>query len=78
MNVGEVIQGRERYSILVRYPRELRDELEKIEEIIVSTPSGAQVSLAQLASVKVVPSTTRKIADAVLMRLVTRRSPVAS
>lgn len=71
MNVGEVIQGRERYSILVRYPRELRDDPQMLGAIIVSTPSGAQVSLSQLASIKVTRgSTLIKSEDAYLNNIV--------
>ena len=38
MEVGEVIQGRERYSVLVRYPRALRDDPQVIENKLVTTP----------------------------------------
>lgn len=48
MDISETIEGRERYSINVRYPRELRDNLEKIERILVATPAGMQVPLGQL------------------------------
>ena len=48
MDVSETIEGRERYSINVRYPRELRDDLEKIERILVATPAGGQIPLGQL------------------------------
>ncbi len=48
MDISETIEGRERYSINVRYPRELRDNLEKIERILVATPAGVQVPLGQL------------------------------
>ena len=48
MDVSETIEGRERYSINVRYPRELRDDLEKIERILVATPGGGQIPLGQL------------------------------
>jgi copper/silver efflux system protein len=58
MPAGQVIEGRERYSVLVRYPRELRDTPEKIAATLVATPSGAQVSLGELASVRVVPGST--------------------
>ncbi len=54
MDAGEVIDGRERFSVLVRYPRELRDDPAKIGEILVATPSGAQVALGQLAHIAVV------------------------
>ncbi|MFL5273395.1 MAG: efflux RND transporter permease subunit, partial [Anaeromyxobacteraceae bacterium] len=54
MPAGEVIEGRERYSVLVRYPRELRDSPEKIASALIATPSGAQVRLGELATVRVV------------------------
>jgi Cu(I)/Ag(I) efflux system membrane protein CusA/SilA len=50
---GEVIEGRERYSVLVRYPRELRDAPAKVASVLVSTPSGAQVALGELATIRV-------------------------
>ena len=53
MYAGEVIEGRERYSVLVRYPRELRDSPERIASVLVPTPSGAQVALGQLADIRV-------------------------
>jgi Cu(I)/Ag(I) efflux system membrane protein CusA/SilA len=58
VDAGEVIEGRERYSVLVRYPRELRDDPTKIDEVLVATPSGAQVALGQLARVEVVKGPT--------------------
>jgi Cu(I)/Ag(I) efflux system membrane protein CusA/SilA len=54
MYAGEVIEGRERYSTLVRYPRELRDNPQAIASTLVATPSGAQVELGQLADIQVV------------------------
>ncbi|MGZ7079429.1 MAG: efflux RND transporter permease subunit, partial [Thermoanaerobaculia bacterium] len=53
-NVSTTIEGRERYPINVRYPRELRDELEKLARILVPTPSGANIPLGQLASIRIV------------------------
>jgi Cu(I)/Ag(I) efflux system membrane protein CusA/SilA len=58
MDVGQVIQGRERYSVLVRYPRELRESPEQIAGILVMTPSGAQVALGELARIAVVKGST--------------------
>ncbi|MGQ0650413.1 MAG: efflux RND transporter permease subunit, partial [Gemmatimonadaceae bacterium] len=49
MPAGQVIEGRERYSVLVRYPRELRDDPAAIRRVLVATPSGAQVALGELA-----------------------------
>ena len=54
MYAGEVIEGRERYSVLVRYPRGLRDSPEQVAQVLVPTPSGAQVALGQLANIQVI------------------------
>ncbi|HEX8242499.1 MAG TPA: CusA/CzcA family heavy metal efflux RND transporter [Longimicrobium sp.] len=58
MDAGQVIEGRERFSVLVRYPRELRDTPERIAATLVATPAGAQVSLGELARISVVPGPT--------------------
>jgi len=58
MDAGEVIEGRERYGVLVRYPSELRDNPGAIAQVLVATPSGAQVALGELASIKVVKGST--------------------
>jgi len=71
MEVGQVIEGRERYGVLVRYPRELRDDPLKIADVLVTTPSGAQVSLGELAHVSVVGGATLiKSEDAYLNNVV--------
>jgi Cu(I)/Ag(I) efflux system membrane protein CusA/SilA len=54
MYAGQVIEGRERYSVLVRYPRELRDAPERIGSVLVPAPSGAQVALGELAAIRVI------------------------
>ena len=53
MNVSWTVEGLERYPINVRYPRELRDDLNRLREILVATPSGLQVPLGQLAEIRV-------------------------
>ena len=58
MDAGQVIEGRERYNVLVRYPRELRDDPEKLGAVVVSTPGGAQVTLSQLARINVTKGST--------------------
>ncbi|MEO8193220.1 MAG: CusA/CzcA family heavy metal efflux RND transporter [Gemmatimonadales bacterium] len=55
---GEVIEGRERYSILVRYPRQLRDDPFEIGNTLVSTPGGAQIPLRELATIRVTRGST--------------------
>jgi len=49
MNVTWTVEGRERYPVNLRYSRELRDNLSSLRRVLVPTPSGAQVPLAQLA-----------------------------
>jgi Cu(I)/Ag(I) efflux system membrane protein CusA/SilA len=52
MNGTRTVEGRERYSVNVRYARELRSDPEAIGRILVATPTGAQVPLAQLADIR--------------------------
>jgi copper/silver efflux system protein len=52
-NVGEVIQGRERYPISVRYPREIRDSLERLRTLPFVTEQGAQLLLQDVARVSI-------------------------
>ncbi len=47
--VSQTVEGRERYTISVRYARELRDDPEALKRVLVPTPSGAQIPLGQLA-----------------------------
>lgn len=49
MSVTTTIEGRERYPVNVRYARSLRDDLNKLGNVLVSTPSGAQIPIGQLA-----------------------------
>jgi Cu(I)/Ag(I) efflux system membrane protein CusA/SilA len=53
-NVTTTIEGRERYPVNVRYPRELRDEVGKLERVLVAAPGGAQIPLGQLADIRLV------------------------
>ena len=52
VNVTTTVEGRERYSVNVRYARELRDDPERITRVLVPTPGGATIPLAQLARVQ--------------------------
>ncbi len=52
--VTRTIEGRERYTVNVRYAREERDSLERLERVLVPTMSGAQVPLAQIADIRMV------------------------
>ncbi len=53
-NIDTTIEGRERYPINVRYLRELRDDPQKLQRVLVDTPTGTQVPLAQLATLRFV------------------------
>jgi len=54
MNVSETVEGRERYAINLRYAREFRDDPEALKDILVATPTGAQIPLSQVADIKTV------------------------
>jgi copper/silver efflux system protein len=51
-NISTTIEGRERYPINVRYARDLRSNLTTLSRVLVPTPTGAQVPLAQLADIR--------------------------
>lgn len=53
MNVTETVEGLERYPVNLRFPRELRSDLEAIARIAVPTPLGHTVPLAQVAEIKI-------------------------
>lgn len=48
------VEGRERFDVRVRYPRELRDSPEALANILVSTSSGSQIPLSQLVTIEYV------------------------
>jgi Cu(I)/Ag(I) efflux system membrane protein CusA/SilA len=52
-NITTAIQGPERYGVSVRYARDYRDSLEKLQRVLVPTMSGAQIPLQQLADISV-------------------------
>lgn len=48
------VEGRKRFPVRVRYPRELRDQVETMERVLVPALDGAQIPLAQLAEIRYV------------------------
>ncbi len=52
-NIATTVEGRARYPVNVRYPRELRGDLDKLERVLVPTMDGANVPLAQLANITI-------------------------
>lgn len=53
MDIGQSVQGAERYPINLRYPRELRDNIEKLRELPVITKSGNYLPLRNLAEIEI-------------------------
>jgi Cu(I)/Ag(I) efflux system membrane protein CusA/SilA len=51
-NITTTVEGRARYPVNIRYPRELRDNVDRLREVLVPTPSGAQIPIAQIADIK--------------------------
>lgn len=49
--VTTTVEGRERYSVNVRYMRDYRSDIESLKRVSVSTPSGAQIPIGQLANI---------------------------
>ena len=49
--VTTTIEGRERYSVNVRYLRDYRSDVDALQRVLVNTPSGAQIPLAQIAEI---------------------------
>jgi Cu(I)/Ag(I) efflux system membrane protein CusA/SilA len=52
--ISTTVEGRERYTINVRYARESRQDLTKLRRVLVPTMSGAQIPLAELADIEFV------------------------
>ncbi|WOH36334.1 CusA/CzcA family heavy metal efflux RND transporter [Thalassotalea fonticola] len=52
-NVDELVKGKERYQINLRYPRRYREHLDSLNNLPFVTPSGAWVTLSQVASVEI-------------------------
>jgi len=50
-NIAENIEGRERYPISVRYERHFRDAPQRMLDVLIATPSEAQIPLGQVARV---------------------------
>jgi Cu(I)/Ag(I) efflux system membrane protein CusA/SilA len=52
--VTTTVEGRERYTVAVRYARDFRDDLDALARVLVPTPSGAQVPMGRLARLRTV------------------------
>lgn len=52
MQITSTVEGRERFPVRVRYPRELRDDPEALKKIYMATPIGVQVPLGELVEIE--------------------------
>ncbi len=53
MNVTYTVEGSERYPVNLRYPQRIRDSIQQLRLLPVTTPGGARLALADVASVSV-------------------------
>jgi Cu(I)/Ag(I) efflux system membrane protein CusA/SilA len=53
MRVTQTVEGLERYPVNIRYPRDVRDSLEKLRNLPIVTPGGARIPLAEVADIRI-------------------------
>jgi Cu(I)/Ag(I) efflux system membrane protein CusA/SilA len=52
MNITETVEGLERYPVNLRYPRDLRDNLDALKRVLIPTPTGAQIPMTSVADIQ--------------------------
>jgi len=52
-NIGETVEGLQRFPINVRYPRDVRDSVEKLRQLPMLTERGAQIRLGDVAAIRI-------------------------
>ena len=52
MTITNTVEGRERFPVRVRYPRELRENPEELSRMLISTPTGVQIPLGQILDIE--------------------------
>ncbi|MCB0403758.1 MAG: efflux RND transporter permease subunit [Bdellovibrionales bacterium] len=52
--ISTTVEGRERYTINVRYASAFRDSVEDLKRVLIDTPKGAQIPLAEVANIEAV------------------------
>ena len=52
-NVTETVEGRERFPVNIRYPREFRDSVDKLRSLPIVTPGGEQISLGEVTRIEI-------------------------
>ncbi len=53
INITTTVEGLERYPVNLRYGRDLRDDISKLNRVLIPTPTGAQIPIAQVADIKI-------------------------
>ena len=53
MDIGETVEGLERYPINLRYGRGMRSSINDLKRVLIATPSGAQIPIAQVADIRI-------------------------
>lgn len=53
IQLDEAVEGRERYPIMLRYDRPFREHVSALDDILVPTPQGAQIPLADLSEIRI-------------------------
>jgi len=54
INITQTVEGLERYPVNLRFPRERRDDVDKLRALPLVTPTGAQITLGQIADVRII------------------------
>jgi copper/silver efflux system protein len=52
-NITTTVEGRRRFPVNLRYPRELRGDIDRLARVLVATPGGAQIPLGELAEIAI-------------------------
>jgi Cu(I)/Ag(I) efflux system membrane protein CusA/SilA len=55
MNITTTVEGPQRYPLNLRFARDYRDDIPSLKELLIPTPSGAQIPLGQLANITINP-----------------------
>ncbi|MFY0639378.1 efflux RND transporter permease subunit [Maricaulis maris] len=53
MSVSESVEGRERYPINLRYPRDYRNSVDALRDLPIITPTGAEIPLGRVADISI-------------------------
>ncbi len=53
MNITTTVEGLERYPVNLRYGRELRSDISSLKRVLISTPTGAHIPIAQVADIEI-------------------------